>query len=77
MSLFGERDYKAEMRSLQFHTSQNNMQNGKKLGSKVHEKRDMLLMSISTKILLGGCISLSGKAGKKDYTFCLTDSFSE
>lgn len=57
------------MRQLQFHKSQNNMQNGKKSGSKVHEKRDMLIMSISTKILMRSSILLSGKAGKRDYTF--------
>lgn len=65
------------MRQLQFHNSQNNMQNGKKSGSKVHEKRDMLIVSISTKILMRSSILLSGKAGKRDYTFCLSALFSE
>jgi len=65
------------MRQLQFHNSPSNMQNGKKSRSKFNEKRERLIMSISTKVLVRESISLSGKAGKRCYKFCLTASFSE
>lgn len=66
------------MKQLQFLNGQNNVQNGKKSGNKVHEKRSTsITIDYFKQILVRASIALSGKIRKRDNTFSWADLPSE